>query len=200
MSKAFFPAAAVVAATLATFKLADKHFDTQLGSKLDNELATAKSESQDLALKRILRTRGLEQPEPEETAVADTYNEQLKNKAKQRPKKAVAKTAALNKKAEGPNILPGGIQSSLGLLAFTVLALGSIAGYNIQHANSSNLAEYKAYKKGLESYNKQRVLSEPIESTPLDPEFLDYLDTNLAAAKKKAPMAPAETSLKEILV
>lgn len=62
MSKAFFPAAAVVAAALATHKLADKYYDTQLSDTLDTELAAAKSESQDLALKRILRTRGLEQP------------------------------------------------------------------------------------------------------------------------------------------
>ena len=88
----------------------------------------------------------------------------------------------------------------MGLLALVTIAAGLAAGYNVHQAASSNLAQYKAYKKGLESYNKQRVLSEPIESTPLDPEFLDYLDTNLAAAKKKAPMAPAETSLKEILV
>ena len=99
-------------------------------------------------MQRVLQNRGLEATQPEDTQVADTYNQQLKQKAKERPAKRNKKTASLQKEADA-NILPGGIQSSLGLLASAVIAMGFTAGFYHQHANSANLAEYKAYKKGL---------------------------------------------------
>ena len=43
MAKGALPPAAVLLATLATFKLADKHYDTRLGNRLDSELAAARS-------------------------------------------------------------------------------------------------------------------------------------------------------------
>lgn len=190
------PPLAALAAMMASFKLADKTFDLSLGKRLDKELAQARSESQDLALNRVLRTRGLEQPEETET-ITDAYNKQLTEKAKQRKQKKNTKTASLNKK-EG--VLPAGMESSLGLFLAALIATGGVVGYNWQQANSPSLAKYKAYKKGLETYNKERALSENIESTPLDPEFLAYLDTNINKAKKKAPAMPAETSLKELMI
>ena len=198
MALGALPPMAALAAMLASFKLADKTYDTALGNKLDKELSAAKSESQDLALKRILRNRGLEQAEPEEEAVADVYNQQLKEKAKKRPRKQL-KVASLDKKEEA-KWLPQGLNSSIGLLLMAMFATGGVVGFNWQRNNSPALAKYKAYKKGLETYNKERVLSENIESTPLDPEFLDYLDTNVASAKKSAPAQPTETSLQELLV
>lgn len=53
------PPLAALAAMMASFKLADKTFDLSLGKRLDKELAQARSESQDIALNRVLRTRGL---------------------------------------------------------------------------------------------------------------------------------------------
>ena len=55
------PTLAVIASILAATKLADKYYDTKLGNTLDKELATAKAQSQDLALDRILRNRGLQE-------------------------------------------------------------------------------------------------------------------------------------------
>ena len=73
----------------------------------------------------------------------------MKGKAKERAaKKKINKAASMNKEAEG-DLLPGGIQSAIGLLVAAVIATGGIVGYNWQHGNSANLAKYKAYKKGL---------------------------------------------------
>ena len=36
MAKSSLPVASVLLATLATFKLADKHYDTKLGNRLDS--------------------------------------------------------------------------------------------------------------------------------------------------------------------
>jgi len=193
------PALAALVSILATTKLADKYYDNKLGQTLDKELGAAKAQSQDLALDRILRNRGLQEQKPE--GVADAYNQELTSKAKQRKQQKQVKKASVEKEAAGNGkYLPQGLESALGLTLFTMLALGGVVGYKWQQANSPALAKYKAYKKGLETYNKERALSENIESTPLNPEFLDYLDTNLASAKKQAPAAPAETSLKELMI
>ena len=191
------PPVAVLASILAATKLADKYYDNKLGKTLDKELSAAKAQSQDIALDRILSNRGLQEQKAE--GVADVYNQELTSKAKQRKQQKQVKKASVEKEAAG-KWLPQGLESALGLTLFTMLALGGVVGYKWQQSNSPALAKYKAYKKGLETYNKERALSENIESTPLNPEFLDYLDTNLASAKKQAPAAPAETSLKELMI
>ena len=43
MAKGAIPAATALAAMLTSFKLADKFFDTSLGSRLDKELSAARS-------------------------------------------------------------------------------------------------------------------------------------------------------------
>lgn len=143
-----------LAALMASFKLADKTFDEYLGIKLNKELAQARSESQDLALNRILRNR-VPQEAAEPEMVADAYDVQFNEKAKQKKKKNVQKAASLNKEAW----LPNKMTSSLGLFLAALLVTGGIVGFNWQRANSPVMAKYKAAKKGLETYNKERALS-----------------------------------------
>ena len=197
MAVGAIPPVMALASILAATKLADKYYDTKLGKTLDRELNAAKAQSQDLALDRILRNRGLQEEKPE--GVADVYNQALTTKAKQRKQQKQFKKASVEKEAGG-KWLPQGLESAIGLTLFTMMALGGVVGYKWQQSNSPALAKYKSYKKGLETYNKERALSENIESTPLSPEFLDYLDTNVASAKKQAPAASAETSLKELMI
>ena len=66
----------------------------------------------------------------------------------------VQKVASLNKQAGGLS----GLESALGLLLATVFVTGGITGFNWQRSNSPQVAKYKAYKKGLETYNKHRSL------------------------------------------
>ena len=159
------PALAALVSILATTKLADKYYDNKLGKTLDKELATAKAQSQDIALDRILSNRGLQEQKAE--GVTDVYNQELISKAKQRKQQKQIKNASLEKESAG-KWLPQGLESALGLTLFTMLALGGVVGYKWQQSNSPALAKYKAYKKGLETYNKERALSENIESTPLN--------------------------------
>ena len=193
IAKGALPPLAALAAVLMSFKLADKTFDLSLNSKLNKELAKARAESQNLAMQRVLQNRGVSPISPKSSQAAIAQNQQLPVNS------GTQKLASLQKTAES-NFLPQGLQASIGLLLAAMMAIGGVAGFNWQHANSANLAKYKAYKKGLQTYNKQRLLNEPNESAPLDPELLDYLDSNLGQAKKQTPVAPAESSLKEILV
>ena len=144
---------------ITAFKLADKTFDTSLGNRLDSELAEAEAESKAIAMNRIKKNRGIEQ----------------------QGSVPIQKAASLNKQA--------GIQSALGLLLAVVVAAGGIAGFNWHRENSPAVAKYKAYKKGLETYNKHRSLEENIENSPLSDTLVKELDSNLKGNKKAAPVA-----------
>ena len=175
------PPLTAMAAMLASFKLADKHFDTKLSKKLDKDLAEAQAENNRLAYNRIARTRGLEEmPSKEdiEAAQAMSQNEDLSKKA--------------------ASIFPREIETPAALLLAVLMVTGGIAGFNWQQANSPNVAKYKAYKKGLQSYNKERILGENVENSPLDPQMLAALDKNVG--KKQKASGTTETSLKELFI
>lgn len=139
-----------LAAVITAFKMSDKHFDKAFGKKLDTELSQARTESQELALNRILTNRGLEVQAP-----------------------------MLKKKAFFESV-----QAAAGILLATLMVTGGIYGFNRQRNNSESYAKYKAYKKGLETYNKQRELSDNIQNSPLSDQLVAQLDANLDTKNK----------------
>lgn len=153
MALGALPPITALAAVVTAFKLADKTFDKALGKRLDKELAEAETKSQELAINRIRRNRGLQEDQ-------------------------IQKAAAFQ-----------GIQAAIGLLLATVAITGGIAGFNWHRSNSPAVAKYKAYKKGLETYNKRRALDENIENVPLNKALVEELDSSLKGNKKTAPVA-----------
>lgn len=87
---------------------------------------------------------------------------------------------------------------ALGLLGAVILSLGIAGGYNWQRSNSKRTAEYKAAKKGLETYNTQRQLASNIDTRPIDPKLMALFNSGLDKNKKQDTIT--SDPMKEILI
>lgn len=170
---------AIVAATIAASKLSDKHFDSLLGDRLDKQLLQAKKISQERAIARIRDNRNIKKQKQSPEQVSD-----------------LQKTAALYKNSG----IGDSIETALGLVLAALVVTGGVLGFNWQRSNSPAVAEYKAYKKGLQTYNKQRSLQEMPQSFPLDDKLVAQLDSNLNTNKNKPMNTVQLDPMNEVLV
>lgn len=155
------PPAAALLALVGSFKQADKHYDRKLGEKLDKQLSYQEQLRDEIGTKRILTARGVSDEDLPE----------------------IPKEASMKKQA-----LQGNLVSLLGTGAFLLAAASFMGGYNYQRSRDPNSLKYKAYKKGLQTYNKARIAEQNVQSMPLSPKLTEIFDSNLSKTKRPQDM------------
>lgn len=164
------PVGAGLLAMLAAMSVSDKYYDKKLGRKLDKMIAKEQQIGNSLAKQRIMATRV--------------------------PQTQLIKQESLNKQAW--DSLKQKVIGSAALLATIIAGLGVAGGYNWQRSNSKPTAKYKAYKKGLQEYNRNLIASQAVQSRPLDPKLMALFNSGLDKNKKQDTIT--NDPMKEILI
>lgn len=102
-----------------------------------------------------------------------------------------------NLKKESQNLFDTA-ESAAGLLAIALASAGFIGGFNWQRSNSKNTIKYKAYKKGLQEYNRSRMDEQNVDSRPIDPKLLQLFNSGLKNKQNKVPVT--RDPMREVLV
>lgn len=200
------PPAAALLAMVASYKLADKFYDKKLNKRLKAGINRAQNLRDQLAKQRILRARGVT------PMLEDAYSKELAQLQQgQQPAEQLVKDASLHKTANplskawskltGKEPVLGTKQSAiLGVLGAMLLAGGFAGGYALQSSTDKNRAKYKAYKKGLQEYNKARLSEQNIQSEPLDPRLIQMFNAGLDKGKVIQPAQTSTTKYTDLLI
>ena len=164
--------AAIFAAGIGA-KKADKMFDQMKTKELEEEQQYLLKVKKQLAIDRIKKARGIKQEQQEDTPMQMTKKQSVS----------------------------GLVLGSMGALGLVTFLLGREVGKQLHDANDEDTIKFKAYKKGLQEYNKARSFQQNIDSQPLDADMVALLNSNLdkSKAKKQSPVIEQE-SLKQILI
>lgn len=173
MSISALPLLAVIFAAGIGAKKADKTFDQLKTKQLEAQQDYLLRAKKQLAVDRIKKARGIKQQQQEEAPM-----QMFKNQS-----------------------VSGVVLGSAGALGLVAFLLGRQAGKQLHDANNEDTIKFKAYKKGLQEYNKARSFQQNIDSQPLDTDMVALLNSNLdkSKAKKQSPVIEHE-SLKQILI
>lgn len=144
--------AAIFAAGIGA-KKADKLYDNLKLKNLQQQQAELLAQKQRLALQRIKGARGIKDPVQLTT---------------------MQKTESLKKKAAGQFLFAG-----VGAMGLILFLLGRQAGKVLHDANNEDTIKFKAYKKGLQEYNKARAFQQNLQTQPLDPKMVQLFNSNL---------------------
>ena len=144
--------AAIFAAGIGA-KKADRIYDDVKLKNLQQQQKQLLAQKQRIALQRIKGARGIKDPAQLNT---------------------MQKSEGFRKQAAGQILFAGA--GALGLILFL---LGRQAGKALHDANNEDTIKFKAYKKGLQQYNKARAFEQNIDTQPLDPKMVQLLNSNL---------------------
>lgn len=174
------PLLAVILASGIGAKKADQFFDEQKIRKLKASQQELLRQKNQLALQRIKLSRG----------IRDRQEEQLQEDD-------IQKRASLHKKA-----LTDLLGAGAGALALVTFLLGRQAGKYLHDNTNQETLKFKAYKKGLQEYNKARAFEQDLQGESLDPELVAYLNSNLDKKKNKKQLEQVsdQQTLKELLI
>lgn len=108
---------------MASFKNADKYYDTKLSKKLDRDIANEQADRARISKRRILKGRG----------VQDLIEQEA----------PVTKTASEKQGVSGP------VVSALGGAVALLAAASFVGGFKYARRNDPQTVKFKAYKKGI---------------------------------------------------
>ena len=163
--------AALLASSLA-YNAADSYYDKKRNEALDKAIA-----AKETAIKQLIATRarmakglGTEQELAEATKDIDDKDVYIKG-------------ASLNKQALfGANDLV----QHFGATTAAIILASALGSYAYTSASDENNIKYKAYKKALREYAKNKSGITPITIMPTDSkDYFEYIDGSDDAAKKK---------------
>lgn len=181
--------AALLAASLA-YRGTDTYFDKRRNKALDQSIAAKEDAIKQLIAARARMAKGIGTPEEIDTATEDLGD-----------KDVYVKDASLDKKALlGLNDL----FQHFGAATAAVILASAIGSYAYTAAGDENNLKYKAYKKGLKEYAKNKSGITPITIAPTNAQsYFDFINgekTQEEADPRKQPEFDADNLNKPISI
>lgn len=165
------PLASMLLAAGLTYKGIDAAFDKIRNKRLDNAIAQKEQAVKNLITARAKLAKGELSDTAVQNAVAPIANKDIYTKAASQDKEAVVQEAV----------------QLFGTLSAAVILASAIGSYAYTSAADENNIKYKAYKKALRTYAKNKSGMTPITVAPSD--AASYF-ASIDAAKDQKPVTP----------
>ena len=171
------PLGAALLAAAASYKYTDQYFDKQRNAALTKSIAKKDKAVKDIIATRARLAKGTLNPAESKKLAGPGIT----------ATDAYTKDASLDKQAD----IMRATAQLLGLMGAATVLASAIGSYSYFSASDENNLKYKAYKKALREYAKNKSGITPITVLPKDSQaYFNAINGNNGAAK--APVAPRD--------